>query len=264
MDSNPQERERGITILAKCTSVQVGDARINIVDTPGHADFGSEVERILTMVDGVIALDRRPGRSNAADRFCPAKIIGTGSPAHCRGQQGRPALLPIPPKPSTPRSTCSSIWKRQRRNSWISPSFMPRARTGGPASKIFNATPDLQPLFETIIRHVPGPAVDATQPASNAHDHDRLQQLCRPHRHRPSSHGRVWNGCKTSPLMKQDGRNLSALRVTKLYRVFRSRTERNRIARSRRHRRRGRDGRSARRRHRGRRREPRGVAPFGN
>ncbi|WP_420132789.1 translational GTPase TypA [Rhodopseudomonas sp.] len=56
MDSNDLERERGITILAKCTSVQWEDTQINIVDTPGHADFGGEVERILSMVDGVIVL----------------------------------------------------------------------------------------------------------------------------------------------------------------------------------------------------------------
>src|SRR5216110_3582306 len=56
MDSNDLERERGITILAKATSIEVGDARINIVDTPGHADFGGEVERILGMVDGALVL----------------------------------------------------------------------------------------------------------------------------------------------------------------------------------------------------------------
>src|ERR1051325_953459 len=56
MDSNDLERERGITILAKCTSVQWKETRLNIVDTPGHADFGGEVERILSMVDGVVVL----------------------------------------------------------------------------------------------------------------------------------------------------------------------------------------------------------------
>src|SRR3546814_2767441 len=56
MDSGDLEKERGITILAKCTSVEWNGTRINIVDTPGHADFGGEVERILSMVDGVILL----------------------------------------------------------------------------------------------------------------------------------------------------------------------------------------------------------------
>src|SRR6185503_7602758 len=56
MDSNDQERERGITILAKAASVTWNDTRINLVDTPGHADFGGEVERALTMVDGVLLL----------------------------------------------------------------------------------------------------------------------------------------------------------------------------------------------------------------
>ena len=56
MDSNDLERERGITILAKATSIVWKDVRVNIVDTPGHADFGGEVERILSMVDGAIVL----------------------------------------------------------------------------------------------------------------------------------------------------------------------------------------------------------------
>ena len=56
MDSNPLERERGITILAKTTSVMYKDTKINILDTPGHADFGGEVERIMHMVDGCLLL----------------------------------------------------------------------------------------------------------------------------------------------------------------------------------------------------------------
>src|SRR5947207_4683042 len=72
LDSNELERERGITILAKCTSVEWRGVRINIVDTPGHADFGGEVERILSMVDGVLVL------VDAAEGVLPQTKFVTG------------------------------------------------------------------------------------------------------------------------------------------------------------------------------------------
>ena len=72
MDSNDLERERGITILAKCTSVEWKGVRINIVDTPGHADFGGEVERILNMVDGALVLvDAAEGRCRKRNLSSP-------------------------------------------------------------------------------------------------------------------------------------------------------------------------------------------------
>ncbi len=72
MDSNDLEKERGITILAKATSVEWKGVRINIVDTPGHADFGGEVERILSMVDGAIVLvDSSEGRCRRPSSWCP-------------------------------------------------------------------------------------------------------------------------------------------------------------------------------------------------
>ena len=69
MDSNPLERERGITILSKNTAVHWGDVKINIVDTPGHADFGGEVERVLRMVEGVLILVDCRRRAHAPDSF---------------------------------------------------------------------------------------------------------------------------------------------------------------------------------------------------
>ena len=72
MDSNDLERERGITILSKNTAVYYKDTKINIIDTPGHADFGGEVERVLKMVDGVILL------VDAANTFCDPESFGTG------------------------------------------------------------------------------------------------------------------------------------------------------------------------------------------
>ncbi len=78
MDSNDLERERGITILAKTTSVNRGDLRINIVDTPGHADFGGEVERILSMVDGVVLLVDAAEGPMPQTKFVTSKALGLG------------------------------------------------------------------------------------------------------------------------------------------------------------------------------------------
>ena len=78
MDSNDLERERGITILAKCTSVEYDGARINIVDTPGHADFGGEVERILSMVDGVVLLVDAAEGPMPQTKFVTAKALALG------------------------------------------------------------------------------------------------------------------------------------------------------------------------------------------
>src|SRR6056297_2707103 len=78
MDSNDLERERGITILAKTTSVVWGDTRINIVDTPGHADFGGEVERILSMVDGAIVLVDAAEGPMPQTKFVVSKALKIG------------------------------------------------------------------------------------------------------------------------------------------------------------------------------------------
>ena len=78
MDSNDLEKERGITILAKATSVVWKDARVNIVDTPGHADFGGEVERILNMVDGAIVLVDAAEGPMPQTKFVVGKALKVG------------------------------------------------------------------------------------------------------------------------------------------------------------------------------------------
>ena len=78
MDSNDLERERGITILAKATSVDWEGTRINIVDTPGHADFGGEVERILSMVDGVVLLVDAAEGPMPQTKFVTSKALALG------------------------------------------------------------------------------------------------------------------------------------------------------------------------------------------
>src|SRR5260221_82313 len=110
MDSNDLERERGITILAKCTSVVWKGVRLNIVDTPGHADFGGEVERILSMVDGVVVL------VDAAEGPLPQTKFVTGKALRLR--LAAPSPRPEPRRPPawssipTPAASCPHdyIW----------------------------------------------------------------------------------------------------------------------------------------------------------
>ena len=107
MDSMDLEREKGITILAKNTAVRVGDVKLNIIDTPGHADFGGEVERGLTMVDGVLLLvDAREGPLPQT-RFVLRKALAGAAAGRARRQQGRPARRARRRRSST-RSTSSS------------------------------------------------------------------------------------------------------------------------------------------------------------
>src|SRR2546427_5136318 len=96
MDSNPLERERGITILAKNTSVRWGDTKINIVDTPGHADFGGEVERILRMVDGFLLLVDAAEGPMPQTRFVAGKALALAlKPVQFVKQDGRPGAEPL-------------------------------------------------------------------------------------------------------------------------------------------------------------------------
>ena len=94
MDSGDLEREKGITILAKNTAVRWGGVKLNIVDTPGHADFGGEVERGLTMVDGVLFLVDASGGPPAPDPLRPAQDAGGPAARRARDQQGRPGRRP--------------------------------------------------------------------------------------------------------------------------------------------------------------------------
>ncbi len=93
MDSGDLERERGITILAKPTSIQWKNVRINIIDTPGHADFGGEVERVLDMADGVILLTDAAEGPMPQTKFVLGKALGQAAP-DCDYQQDRPKRQP--------------------------------------------------------------------------------------------------------------------------------------------------------------------------
>jgi GTP-binding protein len=88
LDSNELERERGITILSKNVSIRYRDTKINIIDTPGHSDFGGEVERVLNMANGVLLIVDAFEGPNAADPFCASESNRTGAQANCSGKQG--------------------------------------------------------------------------------------------------------------------------------------------------------------------------------
>ena len=94
MDSNDLEKERGITILAKNCAVTYEGTHINIVDTPGHADFGGEVERVLSMVDGVLLLVDAVEGPMPQTRFVTRKALAPGPQAHRGGEQDRPSGRP--------------------------------------------------------------------------------------------------------------------------------------------------------------------------
>ena len=121
MDSNDLERERGITIMAKNTAVWYGDTKINIVDTPGHADFGGEVERILKMVNGVILLVDAAEGPMPQTRFVLSRAL----------ELGHRVIVVVPAPISSPCSTL--FFSTSPRPRWISTR---RSRCSSPASTI--------------------------------------------------------------------------------------------------------------------------------
>ena len=141
MDSNDLERERGITILAKCTSVVWQKTRINIVDTPGHADFGGEVERILSMVDGVLLLVDAAEGPMPQTKFVLGKALAPGPAPDRRDQQGRPPGPARASRCTTRCSTCSRRWARATSSSTSRRCSPRRARAGRRPRRTSRARP---------------------------------------------------------------------------------------------------------------------------
>ena len=163
MDSNDLEREKGITILAKNTAVRYRDVKINIIDTPGHADFGGEVERGLTMVDGVLLLvDASEGPlpqtrfvlRKALERGCRSSWSSTRSTGPTRASTRSSTRSTSCSSTSTPtRSRSSSRSSTQRAGG----PRQPRARRDGLAETS-------TPLLDPILDHIPAPAYDPDFP----------------------------------------------------------------------------------------------------
>lgn len=162
MDSNDLERERGITILAKCTSVVWNDTRINIIDTPGHADFGGEVERILSMVDGAIIL------VDSAEGALPQTKFVLGK-ALARGMRPIVVVNKIDRQDARPDEVHEEIFDLfaaldASEEQLDFPMLYASGRQGWADETLDGPKKDLGPLFDLVLRHVPAPGLDAEKP----------------------------------------------------------------------------------------------------
>jgi GTP-binding protein len=162
MDSNDLERERGITILAKCTSVTWKGERVNIVDTPGHADFGGEVERILAMVDGVLLLVDAAEGPMPQTKFVTAKALAHGlRPIVVINKVDRPDARPH----EAHDEVFDLFVALEASDAQLDfPTFFASSREGWAAANLEDPRTDLAPLFDAIIAHVPEPTVEPEKP----------------------------------------------------------------------------------------------------
>lgn len=162
MDSNDQERERGITILAKNTAIRWGDYRINIVDTPGHADFGGEVERVLSMVDSVLLLVDAVDGPMPQTRFVTQKAFERGlNPIVVVNKVDRPGA-----RPDWVVDQVFDLFDRlgATEQQLDFPVIFASALEGIAGLDHEDMGSDMQVLFESVIEHVPVPEVDSSGP----------------------------------------------------------------------------------------------------
>ena len=156
MDSNDLERERGITILAKATSVEWKGTRINIVDTPGHADFGGEVERILSMVDGVVLLVDAAEGPMPPTKFVTSKALALGlRPIVVLNKVDKPDA-----EPDRALDECFDLFANLGAddNQLDFPAMYASGRSGWADMALDGPRADLSALFDLIVEHVPAPA----------------------------------------------------------------------------------------------------------
>ncbi|HKI55113.1 MAG TPA: translational GTPase TypA [Anaerolineales bacterium] len=167
MDSNDLERERGITILAKNTAITIPDPetgeiiKINIVDTPGHADFGGEVERVMNMVDGVLLLVDAAEGPMPQTRFVLKKALSMGHKAIV-------VINKIDRKDAEPERVLNETFdlfiELGATDEQADFPVIYAQATAGKAGLTPDLGPDLQPMFDIILRHIPAPKVDADAP----------------------------------------------------------------------------------------------------
>ncbi len=213
MDSNDLERERGITILAKTTGVTYGDVKINIVDTPGHSDFGGEVERALKIVDGVMLLVDASEGPLPQTRYVLMKAL----------EAKLPPILVIN-KIDRPDARVQEVLNEvydlfidldAHEDQLDFPVIYTNGKLGIAKENLDDPSENLKPLFEAIIKHIPGPAGDPDDVlqllVANLDYSDYLGRI---------AIGRVFNGTlhhgDSVGIVKLDG-SLQKTRITKMY-----------------------------------------------
>ena len=162
MDSNDIEKERGITILSKNTAIKYKDTKINIIDTPGHADFGGEVERVLKMVDGVLLLVDAQEGVMPQTKFVVKKALGLGiKPIVVVNKIDKPAA-----QPDRVVDEVFDLFAAMDANEeqLDFPVVYAAARDGYAIKNLDDEKKNLEPLFDAILEHVPLPSGESTNP----------------------------------------------------------------------------------------------------
>jgi GTP-binding protein len=212
MDTNAQEKERGITILSKNTAIRYRGCKINIIDTPGHADFGGEVERVLKMVDGVLLLVDAQEGVMPQTRFVVKKAIGFGlRPIVVLNKIDKPAADPD----RVANEVFDLLVQMDANERQLDfPIVYASGANGFAKIKLSDENKDLAPLFETILNETPPPSGDEVS-------HTQAQVFTLDYDNYVGKIGivRVFNGIlrknQTLALIKSDGEKISG-RITKL------------------------------------------------
>ena len=158
MDSGDIERERGITILAKNTAVTYGNTKINIIDTPGHADFGGEVERVLKMVNGVVLVVDAFEGAMPQTKFVLRKALELKLPiVICVNKIDRPEARPE----FVVDEVYELLLDLDADDSYLdSPVIYASAKNGSATANLTVKNKDMKPLFDAILSHIPAPEGD--------------------------------------------------------------------------------------------------------
>ncbi|HEX7285646.1 MAG TPA: translational GTPase TypA [Candidatus Angelobacter sp.] len=213
MDSNELERERGITILAKNTAIRYHDVKINIVDTPGHSDFGGEVERALKMVDGVMLLVDASEGPLPQTRYVLSKALEAGLPPMV-------VINKIDRADARPQEVLNELYDLfidldAREDQLDFPVLYTNAKTGTATDKLDVPGENLRPLFDAILSTIPAPAGEATNSlqilVANLDYSDYLGRM---------AIARVFNGTlhngEEAAIAKLDG-SFQKVKITKLF-----------------------------------------------